>query len=301
MTARRLRVPPLTVLAACLLSGGARAETLNGITVDADMVTLQLSGQVAWSARRLSKERPRLVIDLANTVMGSAPKERPGKGSALRRVRAGQFKAGASPVARVVLDLNAHVEYAAAWDGSALKIKLNGNGLVDPPATEENGPLLLPYQGYLGDKEGKPLAGTFPVAFKIMEADTDKPVWKGFQYVTVEKGAYAVKLGEYTKLPENPLAGSRFVMAEKLDADPPPPAGPLYFVQVGAFADGSRALTLERRLRDQIVGSSWAETEAGGKKLFLVRLGPYAKKAQADAARGRLAALGYPGVIRKSR
>ncbi|HYD87448.1 MAG TPA: septal ring lytic transglycosylase RlpA family protein [Vitreimonas sp.] len=71
------------------------------------------------------------------------------------------------------------------------------------------------------------------------------------------------------------------------------PAGDGFYVQVGAYAD----LTNAHRVRDEVsaagpVSVDMRQTAAGG-ELFRVRLGPWASREQADAARRQLSSLGY--------
>jgi rare lipoprotein A len=70
-----------------------------------------------------------------------------------------------------------------------------------------------------------------------------------------------------------------------------------YFVQVGAFSDLSNA----HRVRDQVGTAGPVVVDirqtAAGAELFRVRLGPWSSRAEADAARQTLAALGYGEAV----
>lgn len=75
-----------------------------------------------------------------------------------------------------------------------------------------------------------------------------------------------------------------------------PPAGG-FFVQVGAYSDLANA----HRVRDAVGAAGPVEIDvrrsAGGAELFRVRVGPWTSRAEADAARRQLAALGYAETI----
>ncbi len=68
-------------------------------------------------------------------------------------------------------------------------------------------------------------------------------------------------------------------------------------VQVGAFADATRAR--EVRLKIEAAGMKTythvAETSEG--RRIRVRLGPFSDRAEAERAAARVKALGYPGAI----
>jgi rare lipoprotein A len=74
-------------------------------------------------------------------------------------------------------------------------------------------------------------------------------------------------------------------------------AGGGYFVQVGAFSDLSNA----QRVRDAVgaAGPVVVDTRrsASGAELFRVRVGPWNSAEEADAARRRLAGMGYGETI----
>jgi rare lipoprotein A len=70
-----------------------------------------------------------------------------------------------------------------------------------------------------------------------------------------------------------------------------------FVVQVGAFSDPANA----QRVRDAVspAGQATVDTRraASGAELFRVRLGPFASRDEADAARSRVAALGYGEAV----
>jgi rare lipoprotein A len=85
-------------------------------------------------------------------------------------------------------------------------------------------------------------------------------------------------------------------------APPPPPPAPAlasggYFVQVGAFSDPANA----QRARSEVEAAGPVVVDvrptAAGGELFRVRVGPWATQAEADAARQRLAEMGYGETI----
>jgi rare lipoprotein A len=74
-----------------------------------------------------------------------------------------------------------------------------------------------------------------------------------------------------------------------------------YFVQVGAFSDLSNA----HRVRDTVGAAGPVVVDvrqsASGAELFRVRVGPYASREEADAARRTLSSMGYGETIVASR
>lgn len=78
---------------------------------------------------------------------------------------------------------------------------------------------------------------------------------------------------------------------------PPAPATGGFFVQVGAYSD----LTNAHRVRDEVSAAGPVNVDvrqtANGGELFRVRLGPWQSREEADAARRRLATLGYAETI----
>jgi rare lipoprotein A len=74
-----------------------------------------------------------------------------------------------------------------------------------------------------------------------------------------------------------------------------------YFVQIGAFSDLSNA----HRVRDTAGAAGPVVVDvrqsASGAELFRVRVGPFASRAEADAARSTLSSLGYGETIVASR
>ena len=72
-------------------------------------------------------------------------------------------------------------------------------------------------------------------------------------------------------------------------ADPPGP----WAVQAGAFADAGNAARLRDRLADSYPGA-WLEPFDG---LVRVKLGPYATRAEAEAACDTLGDLGLAGIV----
>ncbi|MGD9980703.1 MAG: septal ring lytic transglycosylase RlpA family protein [Hyphomonadaceae bacterium] len=81
-----------------------------------------------------------------------------------------------------------------------------------------------------------------------------------------------------------------------VEAAPPPPVGG-YFVQVGAYSDPANA----QRVRAEIAAAGPVTIDVrstpSGVELFRVRLGPWASREEADAARRTLSSLGYADTV----
>ena len=76
---------------------------------------------------------------------------------------------------------------------------------------------------------------------------------------------------------------------------PAPAAG--WAVQVGSFASRENAERLMRELGRQGFEAFVAEGSSGGRKLYRVRIGPVAERAQADALAARLRKAGRSGAV----
>lgn len=70
-----------------------------------------------------------------------------------------------------------------------------------------------------------------------------------------------------------------------------------FAIQVGAFATRARADDVRGALASHGEAATVSEVDAGGEKLFRVRLGPYADRPAARGAAERLAALGYTTIV----
>lgn len=101
--------------------------TLNGLSVEDDSVTIQLSAAAQYNGF-LTANPPRLVIELFDTENQVGAKEIAGKGAYLKRVRAGQFQRSPRMVSRIVMDLNEMAGYRVAMSGNDLIVQLVGDG-----------------------------------------------------------------------------------------------------------------------------------------------------------------------------
>lgn len=72
-----------------------------------------------------------------------------------------------------------------------------------------------------------------------------------------------------------------------------------YAVQVGSFADRSRAADLRTTIERDLVpgGVAISETRQGSTPMYRVRVGPYPDRDTARAAARQLAERGYPGIV----
>ncbi len=92
------------------------------------------------------------------------------------------------------------------------------------------------------------------------------------------------------------VAAPQAPMLQQASYSPPAPAQGGYVVQIGAYSD----LTNAHRVRDAVsaagpVTVDIRQTSAG--ELFRVRVGPWASRAEADAAKRSLSGLGYPDAV----
>lgn len=78
-----------------------------------------------------------------------------------------------------------------------------------------------------------------------------------------------------------------------------PPAG-AWAVQVGAFGERANAVQLASRVSDYGFAAQVSEYRSNGRTMHRVRVGGFATREQADAARSSLAAHGVPGTVMPS-
>lgn len=88
---------------------------------DALQINIAGDGEFAYKAFRLDNP-PRLVIDLQGVKNGVRKPSLDVNSPSVQRVRVAQFKGGADPVARVVIDLHGKPEYAVTPDGDRLSV-----------------------------------------------------------------------------------------------------------------------------------------------------------------------------------
>src|SRR5581483_11595516 len=96
----------------------ARAS-LQGIEVGQDQITLKLTAPVKYNTF-VTATPPRLVLEALNTDADLSKRVFAGKGTVLKRVRAGQFAGEPNPIARIVLDLERPVDFHVSASGSDL-------------------------------------------------------------------------------------------------------------------------------------------------------------------------------------
>jgi hypothetical protein len=155
----------------------------------------------------------RLVIDFEHVLHPGAGGRWPGRGDAFSSVRSGQFEGGVTPVARVVLDLEANVTYRSFWNGSHLTVLLERDIELDlrdalaplAPAMFVSRPkparfpsrraLVRRFRGELRDRSGKPLSGNYLLRFSSRD-------WSESIYVKARRGRFVARLGQHNPLPE---------------------------------------------------------------------------------------------------
>jgi hypothetical protein len=166
----------------------------------------------------------RLVIDFDRTEHAGPGGSRPGRGALFSAARSSQYQGGVTPVARVVLDLNANAAHRSFWNGRHLTVLLEPdieNDLRDALAplapaifrTRPSPGRMLPpvrnlvrrFQGLLRDREGRPLSGNYLLRFSAED-------WSESLYVKAQDGKFTARLGAQSPLPERyreaPLAAS---------------------------------------------------------------------------------------------
>lgn len=274
---------------------------LIGIVVGSDSAVIHLSARAPYEIRYLPHP-PRLAVDL-HGVVAAGPVAQPGlRAGALRGVRGGPFRGGASPVARVVLDLSARMEHAAAWEGSALRIRL-GDLPPDPgtarAASADQDGAVLRHAGFLIERNGTPASGTVLLEFSVRIKGRE--AWRETRYIDVRQGRFEVRLKLPTPVPED-------WDASRAEVHVAPPAGSGwsvrdsgFVVQVGAFSERARAESLQASLGAAGSGLSIAARTQGGLRLWVVRGGPFADRRAAEEQAGRLAQAGQKPLVRSAR
>ena len=107
-----------------------RAKTLKSVTTSGSGPTLSVQlaadGDVVYNAFSLEKPS-RLVIDLNDVTDKVAKGAIDVNGAVVKKVRVAQFKGGAEPVTRVVVDLAAKSPYKVTKDGDRLVVTFGGS------------------------------------------------------------------------------------------------------------------------------------------------------------------------------
>jgi rare lipoprotein A len=89
----------------------------------------------------------------------------------------------------------------------------------------------------------------------------------------------------------------RILALPGLRAEPAAARAAAFAVQIGVFADRTRADALRQSVERSGMAARVTETMVGDEVYYRVRLGPYAGRAAAEAAAGRLASAGYPVLV----
>ncbi len=79
--------------------------------------------------------------------------------------------------------------------------------------------------------------------------------------------------------------------------DPAASGGGRFIVQIGAFADATKAREVRLKVEHAGLKTYTHVIETGEGKRIRVRVGPYPTRAEADKAAGRIRALDLPAAI----
>lgn len=179
---------------------------LQKISVEVDVVTLELSAQVKYKVF-LEAKANQLIVDLEQTRNRARPKTVEGDGSLIKQVRSAQYAPGPNWATRVVMDMTSPAGYQARWEGTALKIILTGQGrsakpavkekpakpaageefLLGEPPSEGRGDLAAPKEGSAKSAEGLVLqVGPFP-SEEAMKYAADEISAMGYKVVLPKK------------------------------------------------------------------------------------------------------------------
>jgi len=143
----------------------AEQAMLEGVEVQPNQVVLHLNQKVSYNPI-LTREPPRLVIELLNTEHAAPAQTQAGDGDILKRVRSGQYQKEPSLISRVVLDLKRMSSYQTKWDGNRLLVSLVGGGSPAQPEAVQPKPAAAQPKPVAA--QPKPAA---PVVAKAVERD----------------------------------------------------------------------------------------------------------------------------------
>ncbi|HEV2721868.1 MAG TPA: type IV pilus secretin PilQ, partial [Thermoanaerobaculia bacterium] len=181
--------------------------TLKSVSMSGNAVQIAADGDVAYNAFNLEKPS-RIVIDL-NGVTDKAAKQAINVGGAVvKKIRVAQFKGGADPVTRVVLDLGEKSAYKVTKDGNGLVVTFGeGEVVAQAPPVPVPVPASAPAPAPELKAEAKPPAAKpadIPAQVPVIaepvpeKAPETKPEWK-----MPEKRAKSVIRSPQTYTPPN--------------------------------------------------------------------------------------------------
>lgn len=302
-----------SLMVAALAAGPALAApaVLQDIQVSGQSVTLKLTRPVGY---RASRKGASVVLTLDDTDVSLEAREKSGVSMVVAGIQALPAKADGSEPARVVVKLDRPREFATELASNDLIVKIKEPAAPEkraakapaaktppaappasaPPAAPAEGeaPAPVPWRvkGQLADKDGKPLEGSFAVAFRLKDS-ASKDVWSEWLKVKASKGAFSAMLGRTNPLPDS-LEGVKLAA----DSDAGTVSIPPFRIQLASLPTEQRAKKFEEEVEAKLGAADVREVEVGGKKVYRVLAGPL-DRASAQALLEKAAGLGHQGIL----
>jgi hypothetical protein len=166
-------------------------------------------------------------------------------------------------------------------------------GVPEPkPAAAPIGPRRVRVSGLLTDSRRNPLKGVYLIFFRFQDAGQGKgDVARNSMYVPVVDGVFKASL-------ELPVTDSAF----RVIAEAPKGTGWIvkprpYFVQAGSFEDPARAASLRAGLSIKFSEAFITRDTVEGTEMHQVRVGPFERKDEAEAAAAWLESAGAESLV----
>ena len=153
----------------------AKAKTLKNVAMFGAAVQLTADGDLAYNAFNLEKPT-RLVIDLTGVTDKVAKGIVNVGGPLVQKIRVAQFKGGAEPVTRVVLDLAAKSQYRVTKDGDRLFVTFGENNVAAAESPKAEPKPETPKPVEVKKAEVTPPPATAPAPSKPAELTAQVPV-----------------------------------------------------------------------------------------------------------------------------
>ena len=115
------------------LAWAAQTATLDSLEVEADQVTVRLTGGAKYEAF-VTADPPRVVLQFLDTEYQAGARSVKGKGTYLKAVRSGQFQRMPDMIARVVLDLNEAAQYQVSKNDAGVVVRLGASQMSESAA-----------------------------------------------------------------------------------------------------------------------------------------------------------------------
>jgi len=117
------------------LAWGADAVTVDGVSVSADQVQINLSAEAQYTSR-VTATPPRLIVDISGAEYKAGAKSFAAKGQYVKGVRGSQYKPAPELVSRIVLDLHSMTAYQITKNAAGLLIVVgDGSAKAETPAS----------------------------------------------------------------------------------------------------------------------------------------------------------------------